>query len=122
MSREQVAYAKERYAYLPIDIRLDDYRKVSGRYDAVVSIGLMEHVGPKNYRGYMEQAIDVSPPAASRSSTRSAATTAARIDPWFDKYIFPNSAIPSLAQLTPPWRASSSPRTSRTSARTTTPR
>ena len=45
---------KEHYAHLPIDIRLDDYRNATGTYDAVVSIGLMEHVGPKNYRGYME--------------------------------------------------------------------
>ena len=54
VSREQVAWAKQHYGHLPIDIRLDDYRNATGTYDAVVSIGLMEHVGPKNYRGYME--------------------------------------------------------------------
>jgi len=57
VSREQVAWAKAKYAHLPIDIRLDDYRNATGSYDAVVSIGLLEHVGPKNHRAYMEQAV-----------------------------------------------------------------
>jgi cyclopropane-fatty-acyl-phospholipid synthase len=54
VSQEQVRWAKDHYPHLPIDIRLDDYRNATGVYDAVVSIGLMEHVGWKNYRGYME--------------------------------------------------------------------
>ncbi len=100
VSREQVRYAKEHYAHLPIDIRLDDYRNATGSYDAVVSIGLLEHVGPKNYRGYMELVDRCLAPGGvafvhaiggNRSSTQ--------IDPWFDKYIFPNATLPSLAQL-----------------------
>src|SRR5215467_6847255 len=62
VSREQVAWAKEHYAHLPVDIRLEDYRRASGTYDAVVSIGLMEHVGPKNYRAYMERAATLVAP------------------------------------------------------------
>ena len=91
VSREQVAWAKQHYAHLPIDIRLDDYRNATGRYDAVVSIGLMEHVGPKNHRGYMEQAVRclvarrrrVHPhhrrqPAPARRSIRGSTSTSSR--------------------------------------------
>lgn len=100
VSREQVRFAKERYAHLPIDIRLDDYRKATGSYDAVVSIGLMEHVGPKNYRGYMEL-VDrcLGPGGVAFVHTIAGNRARGQMDPWFDRYIFPNSALPSLAQL-----------------------
>jgi cyclopropane-fatty-acyl-phospholipid synthase len=100
VSREQVAWAREHHAHLPIDIRLDDYRNATGTYDAVVSIGLMEHVGPKNYRSYMELAARCLAPggivflhtiAGNRSRTH--------LDPWFQKYIFPNAVLPTLGQL-----------------------
>jgi cyclopropane-fatty-acyl-phospholipid synthase len=100
VSKEQVRYAKEHYAHLPIDIRLDDYRNAAGRYDAVVSIGLMEHIGPKNYRSYMELAERcLAPGGVAFVHTIGGNRSRPRIDPWFDKYIFPNAALPSLAQL-----------------------
>jgi cyclopropane-fatty-acyl-phospholipid synthase len=100
VSREQVRFAKERYAHLPIDIRLDDYRNASGSFDAIVSIGLMEHVGPKNYRGYMEL-VDrcLAPGGAAFVHTIAGNRARGQIDPWVDKYIFPGSALPSLVQL-----------------------
>ena len=100
VSKEQVRFAKEHYAALPIDIRLDDYRNATGSYDAVVSIGLMEHVGPKNYRGYFEL-VDrlLAPDGVAFVHTIGGNVARAHIDPWIDKYIFPNSALPSLAQL-----------------------
>jgi cyclopropane-fatty-acyl-phospholipid synthase len=101
VSREQVAWAKAHYAHLPIDIRLDDYRNATGRYDAVVSIGLMEHVGAKNHRAYMEQAVRcLVPGGVAFIHTIGGAHAQTQIDPWFEKYIFPNAAIPSLGQLT----------------------
>ena len=101
VSREQVAWAKQHYGHLDIDIRLDDYRNASGTYDAVVSIGLMEHVGPKNHRAYLEQAVRcLSPGGTVFIHTIGGANAKASIDPWFEKYIFPNAAIPSLGQLT----------------------
>jgi cyclopropane-fatty-acyl-phospholipid synthase len=100
VSREQVRFAKERYAHLPIDIRLDDYRNASGSFDAVVSIGLMEHVGPKNYRGYMEL-VDrcLAPGGVAFVHTIAGNQARAHIDPWFARYVFPNAALPSLTQL-----------------------
>jgi cyclopropane-fatty-acyl-phospholipid synthase len=54
VSREQVALGTELCRGLPVELRLADYRAARGRYDAIVSIGLLEHVGPKNHRVYME--------------------------------------------------------------------
>ena len=101
VSREQVAWAKEHHSHLPVDIRLDDYRNATGHYDAVVSIGLMEHVGPKNHRAYMEHAAKlVVPGGPIFVHTIGANRPQMQIDPWFGKYIFPNAAIPTLGQLT----------------------
>jgi cyclopropane-fatty-acyl-phospholipid synthase len=101
VSQEQRAWAQEHPATLPIEIRLDDYRNATGSYDAVVSIGLMEHVGTKNYRGYMELAARcVAPGGIVFIHTISGQEPRAQIDPWYHKYIFPNAVIPTLGQLT----------------------
>jgi cyclopropane-fatty-acyl-phospholipid synthase len=100
VSKEQQAWARAHYAHLPIDIRLEDYRNATGRYDAVVSIGLMEHVGPKNHRAYMQLAARLLEPGGLVFiHTIGGNGPRTRIDPWFDKYIFPNAAIPTIGQL-----------------------
>ena len=100
VSQEQVRWAKDHYPQLPIDIRLDDYRNATGTFDAVVSIGLMEHVGWKNYRGYM-QLVDrlLAPGGVAFVHTIAGNIPRTHIEPWFDKYIFPNANLPTLAQL-----------------------
>jgi cyclopropane-fatty-acyl-phospholipid synthase len=100
VSREQVRWAAEQYAHLPIDIRLGDYREATGRHDAVVSIGLMEHVGPKNYRGYMELADRcLAPGGVAFIHTIGANRARNHIEPWFGKYVLPNAVLPTLAQV-----------------------
>jgi cyclopropane-fatty-acyl-phospholipid synthase len=101
VSKEQVSWIQARKGDLPIDVHLDDYRKAAGTYDAVVSIGLMEHVGPKNYRSYMEL-VDrcLTPDGVAVVHTIGSNRTRDRIDPWFDRHIFPNAAFPSLGRLT----------------------
>jgi len=96
VAAEQVRWANAQYPHLPIDIRHEDYRKATGQYDAVVSIGLMEHVGPKNYRGYMEL-VDrcLAPGGVGFVHTICGNRTTAYIEPWFDKYIFPNAVLPT---------------------------
>jgi cyclopropane-fatty-acyl-phospholipid synthase len=54
VSKEQVALGMELCKGLPVELRLQDYREVQGKFDAVISIGVMEHVGEKNYRTYMQ--------------------------------------------------------------------
>ncbi len=96
VAAEQVRWAKTRYGHLKVDIRHDDYRKATGTYDAVVSIGLLEHVGPKNYRGYMELVSRrLAPGGVGFVHTICGNRTMAHMDPWFDKYIFPNAVLPT---------------------------
>lgn len=100
ISKEQYTLAQERCKGLPVEIRIQDYRDVQGSFDAVVSIGMFEHVGPKNYRMYMETAdrclnengIVFLHTIGSNVSNSSG-------DPWSDKYIFPNGILPSIAQI-----------------------
>ena len=48
ISKEQAKWAKEKCRGLPIEIRIQDYRDVNEKFDAIVSIGMFEHVGVKN--------------------------------------------------------------------------
>ena len=100
ISKEQAEYARELCAGLPIEIRLQDYREVHEPFDAVLSVGMFEHVGVKNYRGYFEVAQRCLPPGGlfllhTIGTNRSVNHT----DPWIGRYIFPNSMLPSMAQI-----------------------
>jgi cyclopropane-fatty-acyl-phospholipid synthase len=100
VSREQAALAARRCRGLPIEIRLEDYRAARGQFDAVISLGMVEHVGPKNYRTYMEVTHRcLAPHGVALIQTICNNRSARYIDPWMDRYIFPNSVIPSLDQL-----------------------
>jgi cyclopropane-fatty-acyl-phospholipid synthase len=100
VSREQAAYARQRYAGLPVELQLEDYRQATGTFDAIVSIGLMEHVGPKNYRDYM-RLVDrcLAPDGVAFVHTIAGTQSRGQIDPWFHKYVFPNAVFPTLKRL-----------------------
>jgi len=100
VSKEQAQYAKELCKGLPVDIRLEDYRKAYGQYDRVISIGLMEHVGYKNYPTYMKQTSRLLKEDGIAFIHTIGSNVSRRIcNPWTAKYIFPNSMLPSIAQL-----------------------
>lgn len=100
VSRKQVEWANAHYSHLPVDIRLEDYRNVTGTFDRVISIGVMEHVGPKNYRTYMKT-VDRTLKADGLAffHTIGGNLSSAITDPWTTTYIFPNGQLPSIAQL-----------------------
>jgi cyclopropane-fatty-acyl-phospholipid synthase len=100
VSKEQVELGRRRCAGLPVELRLEDYRRARGTYDAVVSIGIMEHVGPRNHRTYMK-VVDrcLAEGGTAFIHTIGGNTSKGFISPWFHEYIFPNAALPSLAQL-----------------------
>jgi cyclopropane-fatty-acyl-phospholipid synthase len=100
VSREQVEMGKELCRGLPVDIRLQDYREAEGQYDRVVAIGLLEHVGPKNYRAFMEQVRRcLKPDGLALFHTIGTNVSSVGMNPWTDKYVFPNAVIPSVQQL-----------------------
>ena len=100
VSKEQVALGMEMCKGLPVELKLQDYRDVAGTYDRVISIGVMEHVGYKNYRTYMEVAdrtLKDGGIAFFHTIGSNFSTTGANA--WSTKYIFPNGMLPSIAQL-----------------------
>lgn len=101
VSREQVSLGMELCAGLPVDLRLMDYREVEGEFDAVISIGILEHVGYKNYRTYME-VVDrtLKKDGIAFIHTIGSDESVTTGEPWSNKYIFPNGMLPSLAQIT----------------------
>lgn len=87
-------------AKLPVEIQLSDYRDARGRYDRVVSIGMMEHVGPKNYRTVMEIAHrSLADDGVALVHTIGNNRSVTHGTPFVEKYIFPNAVAPSIAQL-----------------------
>ena len=100
VSKEQVALGMELCKGLPVELRLQDYREVTGTFDAVISIGVMEHVGYKNYPEYME-VVDrcLKPGGIGFIHTIGGNKSGVRGEPWLDRYIFPNGMLPSIAQL-----------------------
>jgi len=100
ISKEQLAFAQEVCKGLPVELRFQDYREVQGKFDAIISIGMLEHVGYKNYGTYM-QVVDrclnddgialIHCIGSNQSMTIGEA--------WGAKYIFPNGMLPSISQL-----------------------
>lgn len=100
LSPEQLSLARELCAGLPVQLYLEDYRSLKGSFDRVVSLGMFEHVGHKNYEVFFDVArhclkddgrLFLSTIGKNHSSTNT--------DPWIERYIFPNSHPPSIAQI-----------------------
>lgn len=105
ISREQAAYARDLCDGLPIEIRVQDYRELDEPFDRILSVGMFEHVGVKNYRAY----FDVARRCLSAGNADGGLfllhsiggnQSVTHTDPWIDRYIFPNSMLPSAAQIT----------------------
>jgi cyclopropane-fatty-acyl-phospholipid synthase len=100
VSQEQVQYAQDLCRGLPVKIRLQDYRSVEGTFDRIVSVGMCEHVGGKNYVTFMrtvsrhlkDDGLFLLHAIGNNVSDDG-------VDPWMARYIFPNSALPSATQI-----------------------
>lgn len=100
ISQEQAELGRNLCKGLPIEIRLQDYRQLNEKFDHVVSLGMMEHVGYKNYKTYMEMASrSLSDNGLFLIQTIGSNVSVLKTDPWIDKYIFPNSMLPSIKQI-----------------------
>lgn len=101
VSAEQVSLGRELVADLPVDLRLQDYRELDESFDRIYSIGMFEHVGHKNYRGYFDVVKRcLEPDGLFLLHTIGVNTTRAGVDPWISRYIFPNGELPSARQIT----------------------
>ena len=100
ISREQTDFVQARYAHLPLEFRLMDYRDLDEQFDRIASIGMFEHVGRKNHRTFMQ----VAHRCLAEDGLFLLHTIGKNVrntvpDPWIDKYIFPNGDLPCMGQL-----------------------
>ncbi len=100
VSKEQVELGRKLCSGLPVEFRLMDYRSMNEKFDRIVSVGMIEHVGYKNYSKFFEIANRCLKDEGlfllhSIGRMKSLKT----FDPWMQKYIFPNGMIPSVNQL-----------------------
>jgi cyclopropane-fatty-acyl-phospholipid synthase len=100
ISAEQQKMAQERCLGLDVTILLQDYRDLEMQFDRIVSVGMFEHVGPKNYATYFN-VVDrnLKPEGIFLLHTIGSNKTDNCVDPWIDKYIFPNGCLPSVRQI-----------------------
>jgi cyclopropane-fatty-acyl-phospholipid synthase len=92
--------ARVRCSGLPVEIRLQDYRDLQESFDHIVSLGMFEHVGWKNYRTYM-QVVQRCLRAKGLFLLHSIGANQSGLhsDAWIDRHIFPNGGLPSIAQI-----------------------
>lgn len=103
ISKEQIGYARRRAHAEGLDGLVefveDDYRNVQGKFDAFVSVGMLEHVGVDNYQE-LGKVIDRSLNADGRGLIHSIGLNFPRpMDAWTERHIFPGANPPSLAQM-----------------------
>lgn len=100
ISEEQAHLGRALCAGLPVELRVEDYRDLHGTFDAVVSVGMFEHVGCKSYRHFMRIVRQcLKPGRLFLLQTIGGSATRVRGDPWLTKYIFPNGMLPSARQI-----------------------
>ncbi|WP_105631376.1 cyclopropane fatty acyl phospholipid synthase [Cronobacter dublinensis] len=100
ISAEQQKMAQARCEGLDVTILLQDYRDLDAQFDRIVSVGMFEHVGPKNYATYFDVADrNLKPDGLFLLHTIGSRKTDNNVDPWIDKYIFPNGCLPSARQI-----------------------
>lgn len=99
-ARVALARAAERGLQAQVEIRLEDYRKTIGQFDAIVSVGMFEHVGRPQYGTYfrrIQELLTENGTALVHSIGRS--TPPGGTNPWIQKYIFPGGYIPAASEM-----------------------
>jgi cyclopropane-fatty-acyl-phospholipid synthase len=104
LSKEQLAVARARAKAEGLEDRalfsLTDYRDVSGPFDRIVSVGMLEHVGAPNFQAYFETVRGLlTEDGVALIHTIGRRTPPGITQPWIAKYIFPGGYIPSLSEV-----------------------
>jgi len=100
VSKEQIKLGKELCNGLPVEFRYTDYRTLNEKFDRIVSVGMIEHVGYKNYREYFKTAARcLNDDGIFLLHTIGDIRSLKSIDAWTHKYIFPSGMLPSVAQI-----------------------
>ena len=100
VSKEQAALGRELCKGLPVEIKLQDYREVNEQFDRIVSVGMFEHVGYKNYPEFFRIAEkNLREDGLFLLHTIGEVRSVKDSDAWTHKYIFPNAMLPSISQI-----------------------
>jgi len=100
VSPDQAAYGRERYKDLDVEFQVKDYRQFDQKVDKIVSMGMFEHVGYKNFATYFKTARRaLKDDGLFLLHTIGSPDTKTTIDPWIEKYVFPGGVLPSIAQI-----------------------
>ena len=100
VSNEQARFANANRFNENVETKLQDYMQTTGQFDHIVSLGMFEHVGRKNYRKYMKKVKSLlKQDGLFLLHTIGKNRSALSGDSWFSKYIFPNSMVPSYRQI-----------------------
>lgn len=103
ISKEQLAYCKSNYKNKNLQFLFRDYREVADmaeQFDRVIVVGMVEHVGYKNYRKFMKIVNSVlKDDGLFLLQTIGGNKSVVAGDPWLNKYIFPGGMLPSIKQL-----------------------
>lgn len=85
-----------------VEFRLQDYRQIEEKFDRIVSVGMFEHVGPRDYDGFFSKVRDLlKPSGVALLHTIGRTGTPAPTSPWIHKYIFPGGHLPALSEILP---------------------
>ncbi|NTW15669.1 MAG: cyclopropane fatty acyl phospholipid synthase [Candidatus Moranbacteria bacterium] len=100
VSEEQAVLARKRCEGQSVEIRVQDYRDVRESFDGIVSLGMFEHVGYRNFRTYFEMATRCLPDEGLfLLHTIGNNFSDVSVEPWIGRYIFPNGMLPSVSQI-----------------------
>lgn len=100
VSREQAFEARNTCYGLPIDISLQDYRDIRGRFDRIYSLEMFEHVGYEDYPDYMRVVADcLEPDGLFLLQTTGSTVSDSHGNPWVERHTFPGSRLPSCRQI-----------------------
>jgi cyclopropane-fatty-acyl-phospholipid synthase len=106
-SQNQYELARERIAAASLagrcEVRIEDYRDVTGTFDRITSVGMFEHVGLRNLRGYFTKVHEL---LADNGATLNHGITSTDPDsgetPWgggdfMERYVFPHGEVPHIS-------------------------
>ena len=100
ISAQQLELARRHCEGLDVDIRLQDYRQLRLQADRIMSVGMFEHVGPRNYASYFSIVRkNLKPDGLFLLHTIGSLRAGLRVDPWINRYIFPGGCLPSASQI-----------------------
>jgi cyclopropane-fatty-acyl-phospholipid synthase len=106
LSDEQLAVARqrarERGLEHRVDFRLEDYRKIEGPFDRIVSVGMFEHVGVSHFGAFFRTCRDLMPrDGVMLLHSIGRFDGPGETSKWIQKYIFPGGYIPALSEVVP---------------------